>query len=140
MCTSGRLKNPTKYHIPLLPFGKLANASVQFNFSYYLIASSNDSISDSSDDGWSKIFTSLTSFAKWAEAKAKIARVFGSYAQGLSIVEAVEKAVVPDESRAKKVNKCDLVKNELVGLFHGMFSKFTTAYLVSSYILFPNHL
>lgn len=56
-----------------------------------------------------------------------MARVFGSYAQGLSIVEAVEKAVgpAPSEAKAKKVNKCDRVKNDIVDLFHHMFSKFT---------------
>lgn len=105
---------------------QLANASIQFNFSYYLIATSKDPVTETSDEGWSKRFTSLPAFATWAEKTGNIAHLFSSYAQGLSVVEVVEKkaALEPPESKIKKVNKCDLVKNKLVELLHGMFSKF----------------
>lgn len=81
------------------------------------------------DDGWSKEFTSLKSFAKWAERAAKIARVFSSYSQGLSIVQAVEKVAVEDTrpgspSKPKRVNKCDMVKTEIISWLRGRMSEY----------------
>lgn len=108
---------------------ELANAATQFNFEYYLIATSTLPLTEMGDDeGWSKEYTSLKLFANWAEKTANVARVFSSYSQGLAIVEAVEKVAgevaksgPPD--KPKKINKSDLVKNEAISKLREMMSE-----------------
>lgn len=80
------------------------------------------------DDGWSKEYTSLKSFAKWAAKSAKVSRVFSSYSQGLSIVHAVERVASEEKTsghlgKPKKINKSDVVKNDVIARLREMMSR-----------------
>lgn len=104
----------------------MANAACQYQFDYYIVAASVLPITETSEDGWCEEFTSLGSFSKWADEKASIAGVFAGYAQGLSTVKAVEQASRKSASKLdkpKKINKANIIKNNVVEWLRNRLSR-----------------
>ncbi|KAH9809130.1 hypothetical protein DFH28DRAFT_906667 [Melampsora americana] len=96
----------------------------RLDFAYYLVATSTVTPNKSSELGWLKQFTTHPQVASWANKTCRLATVFATYSQGVSMVKAIASVnQKPKRQRGDKQQRSDTIKVELGRLLAALTHK-----------------